>query len=934
MADVFISYARRDADYVAQLAQHLESRGKNVWVDVEGIRDAEVFPAALRRAIENSDAFLFVISPDSVRSQFCEQEVAHASELNKRIVPLALREVPDEEIPNEIRFRNWIPAADEASVERLLAALETDLEWEHQHTRVTVKALEWNQAGRDRSFLLRGADLAAAERWLAAGAGRDPGPTELEQAYLLAGRNAAQRRQRSLVGVSVVVAAISIGLLIFALISRTQAIGARNTARQQARTAKSRALAAESETQLSIDPERSILLAVAALKTAPTTEAMFALRAALDASPIRHRLPDAGLQQCSAAGGLNGLGVGSPGIAFSADGRQVAEGLCNGTIVIADARTGAIIRRIAAGARAMQIAYAPRGGLLGAVAAGRFTLIDPRTGAIRRGPRVIAFTRPVFDPTARVLAVVGTAGLTLWNTETGRLRILRPPRGVASPAAALALSPDGRRVAVGLQPSDPTQGPGLLVGDPATGRVLAEEPTPCNDVAFSPDGRRLAVAESSGDGTGSIVIRDAATLALRKTLVELPDVATTAAAFSSDGTRVAYGAADGTAGLVSAATGDTIVAYLGQTAAVNQVAFAPGGARVATASADGTVRVWRAGGLELSSDAANVHDLSVGADGFVTLAPGPHGAVAQRWSFTGKPLAPPLVLNSSLGANAVFLGTVFLGPEGRLAGAIVAGPRASSSVQVWNVAERRQVETVPLSLAPQSEPIFSSDGRTLATTDVTSPNTPAYAFVLVDARTGRGRNLGAATCSNGWRGSSFDESSTLVAAGTFCGEVHVWNVATRRPVGRPFALGGELADIAFSPDARRIAVASWNSTVKIADVSTGDVTATLTDHTRGVTTAAYSPDGRYLATASLDHTVRIWDAQTLTPLRVITHPDPVFGVAFTPDSRRVITFDAAGVVRVWDACTACENPRALLGLARAQITRELSPQERQTFGVT
>jgi TIR domain len=54
-----------------------------VWVDVDGIRDAEVFPDALRRAIESSDAFVFVISPDAVRSEFCEQEVAHAAALNK-----------------------------------------------------------------------------------------------------------------------------------------------------------------------------------------------------------------------------------------------------------------------------------------------------------------------------------------------------------------------------------------------------------------------------------------------------------------------------------------------------------------------------------------------------------------------------------------------------------------------------------------------------------------------------------------------------------------------------------------------------------------------------------------------------------------------------------------------------------------------------------
>jgi hypothetical protein len=67
---------------------------------------------------------------------------------------------------------------------------------------------------------------------------------------------------------------------------------------------------------------------------------------------------------------------------------------------------------------------------------------------------------------------------------------------------------------------------------------------------------------------------------------------------------------------------------------------------------------------------------------------------------------------------------------------------------------------------------------------------------------------------------------------------------------------------------------------------------------------------------------------------VITHPDRVLGVEFTSDSRDIVTFDAAGTVRVWDACTACEDPKALLALARTRITRALTSQERQTFGVT
>lgn len=104
MADVFISYSRADSAYMQRLGAGLRSRGKDVWVDVDGIRDAELFPLALRRAIETSDAFVFVISPEAVRSPFCEQEVAHARELNKRIVPLALRPVSDEELPGEIRF--------------------------------------------------------------------------------------------------------------------------------------------------------------------------------------------------------------------------------------------------------------------------------------------------------------------------------------------------------------------------------------------------------------------------------------------------------------------------------------------------------------------------------------------------------------------------------------------------------------------------------------------------------------------------------------------------------------------------------------------------------------------------------------------------------------------------------------------------------------
>ena len=109
MADVFVSYSRRDSGFVSRLAESISAGGKEVWLDTEGIADGEVFPEAIKRAIEGSDAFLFVITPASVASIYCENEVEHAREMQKRIVPVLREPVPDSELPPEIRDRNWIP---------------------------------------------------------------------------------------------------------------------------------------------------------------------------------------------------------------------------------------------------------------------------------------------------------------------------------------------------------------------------------------------------------------------------------------------------------------------------------------------------------------------------------------------------------------------------------------------------------------------------------------------------------------------------------------------------------------------------------------------------------------------------------------------------------------------------------------------------------
>src|ERR1700686_1074890 len=146
MADVFLSYSRRDSEFVDRLSAALDVRGKEVWLDTGSIADAGVFPQAIRTAIEISDAFLFVIPPEAVSSAYCEQEVSYAGELGKRIVPVLRQPVADSEIPTEIRERNWIPFTEDtefgSATDRVVQALDTGLEHRKEHTPWLVKSIE------------------------------------------------------------------------------------------------------------------------------------------------------------------------------------------------------------------------------------------------------------------------------------------------------------------------------------------------------------------------------------------------------------------------------------------------------------------------------------------------------------------------------------------------------------------------------------------------------------------------------------------------------------------------------------------------------------------------------------------------------------------------------------------------------------------------
>ena len=189
MSDVFISYSRKDKEFVHILHDALEAAQKNTWVDWEDILPTSEWWQEIEAAIEGADTFICVITPTSIASEYCNKEVEYAYNLHKRILPIVRQDVADiTEVHPALSRHHWIFFREsddfDTAFQGLREALNLDIDRIHAHTRILVRAIDWDSKQRKESFLLRGEDLAESEKWLAESVGKSPKPTELQVTYI------------------------------------------------------------------------------------------------------------------------------------------------------------------------------------------------------------------------------------------------------------------------------------------------------------------------------------------------------------------------------------------------------------------------------------------------------------------------------------------------------------------------------------------------------------------------------------------------------------------------------------------------------------------------------------------------------------------------------------------------------------------------------
>jgi TIR domain len=90
VADVFVSYSRRDIELVRELHTFLTRAGREVWVDWEDIPPASRWEQDIQESLDSADSVIFVVSAASLASKYCGLELERAQKGGKRVIPLAI----------------------------------------------------------------------------------------------------------------------------------------------------------------------------------------------------------------------------------------------------------------------------------------------------------------------------------------------------------------------------------------------------------------------------------------------------------------------------------------------------------------------------------------------------------------------------------------------------------------------------------------------------------------------------------------------------------------------------------------------------------------------------------------------------------------------------------------------------------------------------
>ena len=693
---------------------------------------------------------------------------------------------------------------------------------------------------------------------------------------LEAERRASARRHRRML-VFAVAAAVLIAVLAAIAV---YALAQRHDARNQARRAHGRELAARAVTIAPVDPEQAVRLALAATRDERSAAVENVLRTSLRGLRVKAVLPDT-------KGPVSDVD-------FSPDGRLLVAAGGDGIARIYRAKDGRHLRDLRHGQRPLTAAvFSPDGVRIATAGRDRSARVwDTATGepvySLRHAGAVTSVTFSRDGNTIATTSEDRTA--RLWDAQTGRLlHTLEHPHGVRS----ASFSGDGTRLVTLLVPRafDRT----ARVWDVATGTEVRrlEQSALMTSARFAPTGPLVVTA---GTDKAATLWDSRSGFQLQRLVGHFRRVLD--AEFSPSDRQVVTASTDGTARVYDTGSGTLYGVLANHGNYVVRAVFSPDGESVATASKDRIARIFLNYGplrVTLVGHRESVTDVAFSRDG-QSIATASLDGTARLWDRRSQ---PDLAL-VGWHRRGEPVAAVSFSADGRR----IASAGADGSVRIWRAGSSRPLATFKPRSGGQTRALaLSGDGRFLAANGSDRTVRIWNVETGADVRTLRGVGRAASLGLN-------RDGTQLVVVGAD-GRVRVWDFDEGGEGRTILGTGSKTVAASFSRDGRRLVTAGRGRAARIWDIGTGKlVVPPLVGHRARLTSARFSPDGRLVVTTSYDHDARVWDARTGRLVWLLrAHNAVVNDAAFSADGRWVVTA-GPGTAVVWDVSTG----RQFLGL--------------------
>lgn len=951
--DTFISYSRADSDFARKLNDTLQLQGKTTWFDQESIASGTDFKQEIYRGIEQSDNIVFILSPSSVNSPYCADEVSYAASLNRRFITILHRPIATDTLHPELAKIQWIDFSQiqnfQDSFNQLIRTLDTDRDYVHNHTKWSQRSLEWQEKDRSEDLLLRGSEFAIAESWLkeAERNSKQPPPTALQKEFIQASSNAIsdkarkERRQiailRALLGLvsAAFVGAVGIGIFAF-----TQKNLAETALKDQAKTLAQQSLALTGfETNLEFDAlmqalRADQLLRQQSLTPEPTTknQLILALQEAL------YRIKESSR--------LIGHEKDVFHLAVSPNGQFIATASADKTVRLWTPE-GRFIKVLRHNGEVEDASFSPNSQNLVTWSRDNQVKLWTATGQLIK---TLSFNEPIEGKVKGAMFSPDNHSITTWSkkqvqiwTATGELIKTLP---LSNGIGGVSISPDGQKFATWRE--DGTidlwndQGKQLATWkQPGTGAIL-----------FSPNSQLLATRDNNTVKLWTLKGQELATLSHSRPILAFafsPNSQILATGgrdrlvrlwridghllhtlehndevenirFSADGRTLLTASRDKTAKLWALDEGRELETFQ-HDGEVYEAAFVPYSALVVTLSGKKTVKVW-----SLKNPYITLLRGHTALVGRVLFSPNGRMIVTTSWNGTAKLWHRDGTEITTLKGHQERVREVSFSPDSKL----IATSSDDKTVKLWSaqgillqtfqtgaVAKRlsfdRNSQTIAIGIPSETDQddstvqLFTVSGYRIKTlahqwSPVFSPYSPIFATsynnkVYLWTRTGTLLSTLEGVHRDVIKNVSFSPDGQLVATASADTTVQLWNMKGE-PVKTLRGHIDQVGEVKFSPDGKTLLTGGEDTTAKLWNLQ-GEVLHTLEGHTEKVFQAQFSPDGKLIATAANDQTVKLWNVQGEL-LQTLNLGGEIYRINFSPDGQQLAIASAQNMGTVWN----------------------------------